>query len=85
LGVGLGSTRCIGVDAGVVLVVAETRLESAVLGVVGCVVGTTDAIEDVFAEVCCIGAGWVTSFEAEEVSTHEAGKRWALVTRRNER
>jgi hypothetical protein len=31
----------------------------------------TDTIEDVFAEFGSVGACWVTSFQAEDLSTHE--------------
>ena len=72
LSVGLDLTAGIGVDAGVVLVVALARLEGAVLGVVRGVVGTSDTVVDMFAEVSGIGASRVAGLDAEEVSTEEA-------------
>jgi len=61
----------VGVHAWEVLVFAEAGLERPVLGVVGGVVGASDAIEDVLAEAGGVGPGGVTCFEAEEVATHE--------------
>lgn len=72
LGVCLRRAGCVGVDAGVVLIVAQTGFEGAVLGVVGGVVGAPDAVIDVLAEVCGVGACRVACFEAEEVTAHEA-------------
>jgi len=72
LSVGLDLTTWIGVDAGVVLVVTLAGLESAVFGVVGGVVGTSNTIVNMLAEVSSIGASRVTGLEAEEVPTEEA-------------
>ena len=72
LSVGLDLTAGIGVDAGVVLVVALARLEGTVLGVVGGVVGASYAVIDMFAEVSSVGASRVADLDAEEVSTEEA-------------
>jgi hypothetical protein len=76
LSVGLDLTAGVGVDAGEVLVVARASLEGPVLGVVRGVVGTSDTVEDVFAEVCSVGASGVADLEAEEVPTGEAGREW---------
>ena len=57
------AVRC--VHAWIVLVVTLAGLERAILRVVGSVVRTTDAVEDVLAEVSCVGAGGITGFEAE--------------------
>lgn len=54
-----------------VLVLALAGLECAVLGVVGSVVSTTDAIEDVFTVVFSIRSGGIASLETEEVITDE--------------
>jgi hypothetical protein len=72
LGVRLRGARCVGVNAWIVLVVAEARFEGAVLGIVGCVVGASDTVEDVFAEMSGVGACGVARFEAEEIAAHEA-------------
>lgn len=61
----------IGVDAGEVLVVAFARLKRAVPGVVWRIVGTSNTVEDVLAEVPGVGASGVTGLEAKEVSAVE--------------
>jgi len=71
LGIGLDLTTGIGVDAGEVLVVTITRLKGTVFGVVGGIVGTSDAVEDVFAVASSVGASGVASLETESVTTHE--------------
>jgi hypothetical protein len=53
------------------LVVTITRSEGTVLGIVGSVVGTTNSIEDVLAEICSMCASRVTSLETESMATHE--------------
>ena len=73
LSIGLDLTVGVGVDAGEVLVVARASLEGPVLGVVGGVVGTSDTIEDMFAEVGSVGTSGVADLKAEEVPTGEAG------------
>ena len=70
--VGLDLTASVGVDAGEVLVVALERLEGAVLSVVWGVVGASDAVINMFAEVSSVGASRVADLDAEEVSTEEA-------------
>ena len=71
MGISLDLTTGIGVDAGEVLVVTLTNLEGTVLGVVGGIVGTPDAVVDVFAVATSVGTSGVTGFETEEVSTEE--------------
>jgi len=71
LRVGLDLAVCIGVYAGEVLVVALATLECTVLGVVRGVVGASDTVVDMLAEVCSVGTSGVTNLEAENVTTHE--------------
>lgn len=58
-----------------ILVFPVAGLEGAVLGVVGCVVGAADAVEDMFAEFGGVGSGGIACFEAEGITTDEA-ERW---------
>ena len=78
LGVSQGGTRSIGVDTGEILIIAKAGFESAVLSVVGGIVGAADTVVDVLAEVGGIGVGWVAGFEAECVGAHEAGQKVRL-------
>ena len=71
LSVGLDLTVAIGVDTGEVLVVTLARLEGTILGVVGGVVGASDTVVDVLAEVSRIGASRIASLETESVTAHE--------------
>ena len=61
----MGSTCRIAVDAREILVITEAGFEGAILGVVGGIVGTSDMVVDVLAEVGSVGVGRVTGFEAE--------------------
>jgi len=72
LSVGLDLAAGIGVDAGEILVVALARLEGTVLGVIGGIVKTSDAVVDVFAVAGSVGASGIADLEAEEVCTEEA-------------
>ena len=72
MGVGLDLTAGIGVDAREILICTLAGLKSAILGVVGSVVGTSDTVEDVFTVAGGVRASRVTGLEAEEVPTEEA-------------
>jgi len=72
LAVGLGLTICVSVGARVVLVFALTGLEGTILGPVWGIVGTSDAVVDVFTEAGSVGTSRVAGLDAEEVSTKEA-------------
>ena len=71
LSVGLDLTAGVGVDAGEVLVVTFARLEGTILRVVGGVVGTSDTVVDMLAEVSGVGASRVASLETENAAAHE--------------
>ena len=71
LRVGLNVAAGVGVDAGVVLVVAVASLENTVLGVIRGIVSASDAVVDVFAEARGIRASRVASLEAEELTAEE--------------
>jgi hypothetical protein len=60
------------VNTGEVLVVTLARLKGTILGIVGGVVGTSDTVETVFAEVGCVRVGRITDFDAEGIAAHEA-------------
>jgi len=60
-----------GVYAWIILVIAEAGFEGAILSVVWGIEGTPDAIVNVFAKVCSVGTGRVTSFETKLSATHE--------------
>jgi len=62
------------VDTWKVLVFTLARLKSAVLGVVGSVEGTANAIIDVLTVVGGIGFARITCFKTKRVSTHKAGE-----------
>ena len=59
------------VDTREVLVIALARFEDPVLGVIGCIVGTTDTVVNVLAELGGVRAGRVAGLEAELVAAHE--------------
>jgi hypothetical protein len=73
LSVSHNSAGRIGIDTGEILIITLARSEGTVLGVVGSVVGTTDAIEDVLAEVRGMCTSRVTSLDTESIATHETG------------
>lgn len=72
LRVGLDLAGWIRINAGEVLVVALARLERPVLGAVGGIVGASNTVINVLAEVASVGASGVADLEAEEVSAKEA-------------
>jgi len=71
LSIGLDLTGGIGVDAGEVLVITFAGLESTVLGAIWGVIGASDTIENMLAEISSVGARRVANFEAETVTAHE--------------
>ena len=86
LSVGLDLTGGISVDAGEVLVVTLAGLKSTVFGVVGGIVGASDAVVDMFTEMSSVGASRVANLEAEEISTEKAiTERWDTADRINDR
>jgi hypothetical protein len=60
-----------GICAWEILVLTLARNEDLVLGGVGGIVGATNTIVDVFAEVSGVGLGGVTKLEAEGVGAKE--------------
>jgi hypothetical protein len=62
----------LGVDTREVLIVTLAGLEGTVLGVVGSVVGATDTVETMLAEVGGVGVGGIANLDTEGVTTHEA-------------
>lgn len=55
-------------------VVAIAHLECTVLGVVGCIVCTAEAVVDVLAVRGCVLSGGVADLDTESVPTHEAAR-----------
>jgi len=70
------------VDTWKVLVFTLARLKSAVLGIVGRIEGTANAIIDVLTVVCGIRFAWVACFETKSISTHKAEEyfSWMVLT-----
>ena len=61
-----------GVDTRGVLVVAQAGFEGTILSIVGCVVSTTNTVENVLAEISSTRPCGVANLEAESITTHEA-------------
>jgi len=61
----------LGVHTRKVLIVTQACLKDTLLRVVGCVIGTADTVETVFAKMGGVRALGVTDFEAEAVQAYE--------------
>jgi hypothetical protein len=60
-----------GIDTRIILVISKARFENTFLGIVGGIVGTTNAVIYVFTKVRSVGTGGVACFKAELAATHE--------------
>jgi hypothetical protein len=67
----LDDTSSVRVDTGEVLALALTALEDTIDVCGGCIVGATNTVVDVLAEVRAVLAGWVTGFDTEDITAHE--------------
>jgi hypothetical protein len=60
-----------GIDTREILVISKARFEDTFLGAVWGIIGTTNAIIYVFAEVCSVGTSRITSLKTKLLAAHE--------------
>jgi hypothetical protein len=56
------------------LIIAEARYKYVILSIVWCIIGASNTVEYVFAEVRSIRTSRITNFDAELIAAHETWK-----------